>query len=355
MKKIFSILIITLIISSIFFSCGKEQPQIIKTNIYDTVFIRDSIFRIDTIFIVDSIFTTDTIVVIDTVLINDTSEFDYLFNHYELDSYELLFYTIDKQKSPYTICRMKSDELGVEILADGMKIYPVWAEDDNSIYYVDFGKTAVIKKDISNASGSEAVMFNIDRNIQFLWYHPVLETFLFSYSLGEDIRIAAYDMNTAQIIELSETGVREANPVSSKTDDWIYYSAFKNDTWDIYRKKIDGSQNELVYGDRSYNFVTFNVSSDGRFLITPKFVNGKGSVVFYDINRQTIIHDLILPVEGHPLYSSLSDDNKAIFFVNGSPYDYTKPRNIYRMALDKTQLMQLTHYEDYLAIRPLIR
>ncbi len=351
MKKVFSFVFIAVVLSSIFFSCGKE-----KTNtIYETVYVRDTIVNMDTIFIIDSIFSIDTVVIIDTVIVFDTTEFSYLFKHYELEEYEILFYTLDKQKNPYRICKMNSNSHDVNIIEEGIKTYPVWAEDENFIYYVDFENTAVVRKDISDNPVNDSIVFLIDRNVQFLWHHAELEVFLFSYYSNEIVKIAAIDYKSGEIIELTNYGEQEANPVSSKVDDWIYYSSFQNGTWDIYRKKIDGSSVELVYEDSDYNLMTFNVSYDGKFLITPKYINGKGVVVFYDIRRHSIIHELELPVDGHPLYASLSDDNKAIFFVNGTPYNYTEPRNIYRMALDRTQLFQLTQFTDYLAIRPLVK
>ena len=361
MKNIISIIITFSLFISVFFSCGKEQTEIINNTIHDTiyqmdtVFVRDTIVNIDTLFIIDSIFTTDTIIMIDTIIIHDTSEFDYLFKHYELGVYDLLFYTYDKQKSPYQICLMNSNAHDITIINEGLCLYPAWAQEDDFIYYVDFENTAIIKKDIGENPTQDSAVIPIDRNVQFLRYHAQLNVFLFSYHDNDRIRIAAIDCQAAQVIELTGNGHQESNPVCSRVDDWIYYSSLQNGSWDIYRKKIDGSSIEAIYEDAGFNLVTFNVSADGKFLITPKFIDGKGFVVFYDIKRHSIIHELELPVEGHPMYASLSDDNKAIFFVNGTPYDYTKPRNIYRMALDGTQLFQLTHYTNHLAVRPLIK
>lgn len=355
MKKILSIIFIAAIISSIFFSCGKDKTEVIYVNSQDTIFLRDTIFTSDTLFIIDSVFTTDTLVIIDTLIIYDTSEFAYLFKHYELEEYELIFSTYDKQRSPYRICKMKSNSFEVDIINQGIKTYPIWDEVDDFIFYVDFENVAIIRKDISDNPVADSVVTPIDRNVQFLWHDVPLEVFLFSYHNNGFTKIAAIDYHTGDIIELTEAGQNEANPVSSKSDDWIYYSSLQDGTWDIHRKKLDGSKAEIVYHDSEYDLVTFNVSVDGKFLITPKFKDGKGFVVFYDIKRQQIIHELDLPVDGHPLYASLSNDNKAIFFVNGNPYNYSEPRNIYRMALDGTQLFQLTNYDDYLAFRPLVK
>lgn len=355
MKKIFSLFFISAIISSIFFSCGKETTDVIYIKNQDTIFVRDTIYSYDTIFVFDSLFFTDTLVIIDTVVVYDTSEFAYLFKHYELEEYELIFSTYDRQKSPYRICKMKSNSFEVDIINQGVKTYPIWDEVDNFIFYVDFENLAIVRKDISDNPMADSVVSPIDRNMQFLWHDVPLEVFLFSYHENDFTKIAALDYNTGEIIELTEAGQNEANPVSSKSDDWIYYSSFQEGTWDIYRKKLDGSKAEVVYQDAEYDLVTFNVSVDGKFLITPKFKDGKGFVVFYDIKRQMIIHELDLPVNGHPLYASLSNDNKAIFFVNGDPYHYTEPRNIYRMALDGTQLFQLTNYNDFLTFRPLVK
>lgn len=327
MKKLISAIIIVFVVSSIFFSCQKTEPNIIN----------------------------DTPVINDSVIIGDTSEFDYLFKHYELGVYDLLFYTINKQKNPNQICMMNSNAYNIDIITEGYRTYPIWDEVDDYIFYVDFGRMEIIRKYIGDGIIPDSTVAPIDRNVQFLWHQNYLEVFLFSYPSGGSTRIAALDYKTGEIIELTNNGQFEANPVSSRVDDWIYYSFKQNGTWDIFRKKIDGSSVEAVYENANYNLITFNISADGKFLITPKFKEGKGVVVFYDINRHSIIHELELPVDGHPMYASLSKDNKAIFFVNGTPYNYSEPRNLYRMALDRTQLFQLTQYDDKLASRPLVK
>jgi hypothetical protein len=118
-------------------------------------------------------------------------------------------------------------------------------------------------------------------------------------------------------------------------------------------RKLDLSIEEEVYIDHDFNMTSFKVSSDGRFLITPKFMNDRGYVVFYDIGRKRIIHELELPVDGYPMYATLTKDNKAMFFVNGISGDFSSPRNLYMMALDKTQLLQLTQFDELLAMRPI--
>ncbi|NOR87498.1 MAG: hypothetical protein GQ527_07810 [Bacteroidales bacterium] len=361
MKKLFFPFLVALTISSMFFSCEKEETRVEYINNYDTLYItdtlyvRDTIFNFDTLFIYDSIFFTDTIVIVDTVIIQDTSEFSYLFKHYELSSYDLVFYTTDIQKTSFQICKMNSNSHDIDVLEEGVKAYPIWAEDDDYIYYVDLESYCIKMKNVSDTSITDSIVVAIDRNVMFLWHDIPLELFLFSYKVGSDYRLAAINYKTGEIIELTSEGDSETNPVSSKVDDWIYYSSFQEGTWDIYRRNLDGSIKEVVYEDSNYNLLAFNVSVDGKFLITPKAIDGKGYIVFYDIERQSIIHELELPIDGHPMYVSISDDNRAIFFVNGIFDNYSEPRNIYRMALDRTQFFQLTNFEAKLAMRPLIR
>jgi Tol biopolymer transport system component len=355
MKNAIYFLFISAIILSIVFGCQKskqiDNPQSIVLK--DTIFIHDTIIVSDTIFLIDSIIFSDTIVLYDTIYVQDTSEFDYLFKHYELDVYEILFYTINLQKNPYQICRMNSNSHNIEILAEGYKDYPIWSQDSTKFIYVDFSNWAIVEEDFITHEVTE--ICSIDRNMMFLRYFPIKDMFLFSYKIGSESKIGALDYRNNSIIELTDASFDEVNPVCSDVDDWVYFSRSVNGTYDIYRIKIDGSNEELVYDDENYNLSSFSMSSDGKFLITPKYLDGKGFVVFYDVERHQIIHELELPIDGHPMYASLSPDNKAIFFVNGTPYNYSEPRNIYRMALDRTQLYQLTNYSDKLAIRPIIR
>lgn len=354
MKKVISLLLISLFISLIFFSCDKTNTETINKITYDTIYLHDTIVQQDTLIIVDSIIYTDTLVLIDTIIIHDTSEFDYLFKHYELSTYEVLFYQIDLQKTSSRICSMNSDAHQVDIHGEGH--YPIWAEDGDHVYYVDFGSFSIKMKNIRDAAAEDSIICSIDRNVMFLRHFVQKEVFLFTYRGANDMaRIAAIDYHTGEVIELTESGVEESNPACSEIDDWIYYCSRVGETLGIYRKKMDGSMVESVYVDPDYNLSSFNVSADGKFLITPKYLDGKGVIVFYDVERHEIIHELLLPVDGHPMYASLSRDNKAIFFVNGLPYNYTEPRNIYRMGLDRTQLFQMTQYEAYLANRPLVK
>jgi len=276
-----------------------------------------------------------------------------LFKHYELGKYEVLFYTINRQKDPYQICRMYSDVNDVDIIKEGNQVYPIWSPDPSKIIYIDLEKLAIIEEDIN--TGESDQLYNMDRNIMFLRYFNAEEKFLVSYLDGDMGRIGAIDYKTNTFIELTDYDQDERNPTCSEVDDWIYYCKKNNQTYDIFRKKIDGSSVQEVYIEPEFNLTSFSVSADGKFLITPKFIDGKGVVVFYDIIRQNIIHQLELPVDGYPLYATLSRDNKAIFFVNGTRYNYTEPRNIYRMGLDRTQLFKMTKFDDHLAIRPLVK
>lgn len=350
-----------------FLSCEKTKTETIEKIIHDTVFLKDTLFLHDTItqndtmFLIDSIIfydTTimiDTIVIHDTVIINDTNEFAYLFKHYELDTYDVLFYRVPFSKSSYEICKMNSDQIDYEVIDQGLVCYPIWSEDGQYIYYIDYNKGGIVKKSAHNISVPGELVYTMDRNVMFLRHHEFLQVFLFSYKdYGGLNRLLAYDYNTGTSIELTQSGYDETNPTCSKVDDWIYFSKLVNDTRDIYRKKLDGSNEEVVYEDPDFSLAQFDVSSDGKFLITPKYRDGAGYVVFYDIKRERIIYELELPTIGTPQYASLSKDNKAIFFVNGTP-DYSEARNIYRMGLDGTQFFQMTHFTDRIAGRPLVK
>lgn len=345
-----------IVIFLILFSCNKsaEEKLITQTDPYllDSIYITDTIQSFDTLFIYDTMIYTDTIVQIDTVVIQDTSEFAYLFKHHELGRYEVLFYTVNKQKDPYKICRMYSDAHYIDYLTEGYKVYPIWSQDSSKIIYIDLGLLAVVEENI--VSGEQDILYNIDRNIMFLRYFNAEDKFLVSYKEEGISKIGAIDYKNNDFIELTAYGIDERNPTSSEVDDWLYFSRLNNGTFDIYRRKIDSSPEE-VYIDPEYNLTSFSVSADGKFLITPKYKDGKGFIVFYDVEWHRIIHELELPVEGHPLYATLSRDNKAIFFVNGTPYNYSEPRNIYRMGLDRTQLFKMTNYTDKLAMRPLVK
>lgn len=360
MKKNLTLLLVSAVLIITSLSCEKTKTEVVETIIHDTVFLKDTIFLHDTItnndtlFLIDSIISYDTIVMIDTLIIYDTNEFSYLFKHYELERYEVLFYSFPLDRSSYAVCKMYSDEHGHELIDEGYVCYPVWAEDGAHVYYIDYNRTGIIKKSTIDQNDPGEVVFTIERNVNFLRHHEQLGVFLMSYSRNGIYGLIAYDYNTGAVKELSPPGVVEANPSCSRVDDWIYYSKRVQGTQDIYRRKIDGSNEEAVYEDPEYNLTAFNLSADGKFLITPKWRDDYGYVVFYDIKRKRIIHELKLPVDGYPLYASLSEDNKAIFFINGVSHNYSEPRHLYRMALDGTQLFQMTNFDDRVTGRPLV-
>ncbi len=358
MKNLLPSFIVFALVFALVLSCSKTHENFDLIDdpvvVYDTIYLHDTIQNFDTLFIFHTIIHSDTIVTVDTIISQDTSTFSYLFRHYELETYDVLFYTIDKQKSPRKICKMKSDAHYIDIIAEGNMIYPVWSPEEDYIFYVDIDHLAIAKRNLITDEVEH--IYQIDRNIMFLRYFPVRDMFLVSYQEEGLHKIGAIDYHLNTFIELTAAGADEYNPTTSETDDWIYYSKMNNGTADIYRRKLDNpSLEEEVYIDPEFNLASFSVSADGKFLITPKYFNGKGFVVFYDINRQEIIHELELPVEGHPLYATLSKDNKAIFFVNGTPYNYSEPRQLYRMGLDRTQLLKMTSFTDQLAIRPLVK
>lgn len=358
MKKTISFLFVLSVIAFIIFSCSKSvEEKLIYQNdtifLKDTIFINDTIQNYDTLFVYDTIIHTDTIVLIDTIIIQDTNEFAYLFQHHELKPYEIVFYTRNKLKDPYEICVINSDNNVIQYIDEGSGIYPIWSADRKKVVYVDLGLTSIVEKDI--ATGIENQLCPIDRNVMFLRHFRSSDMFLVTYYENNKSKIGAIDYHNNSFIELTSSNHDERNPNCSDVDDWIYFSRLNNETYDIYRKKLDGSVEEEVYIDTDFNLSTFSVSSDGKFLITPKHRDGFGYIVFYDIKRKRIILELRLPVDGHPLYASLSGDNKAIFFVNGTPFNYSEPRNIYMIGLDGTQLLKMTNFIEKLAIRPLVR
>lgn len=352
MKKLFSFSFIFIIIILVVFSCNKSIEEKIVYQ-YDTVHIKDTIQNYDTLFIYDTIIHTDTIVFIDTVIIQDTSEFAYLFQHYELETYDIIFHTINRQKEPYQICTMRSDGHDINYVDEGLGIYPIWSQDSASVEYVDLGLLAIVEHNLE--TNQKTVIWNIDRNIMYIWYSPILDIYLATYYEGEKSKVIAIDYKNDFVSTLSDQEAHEAQPSTSDVDDWIYFCREDQESWNIYRRKLDLSIEEEVYIDNNFNMTSFKVSSDGKFLVTPKFKGEKGFAVFYDIEKKEIIHELDLPVDGYPFYTTLSKDNKALFFVNGIRGDFTKPRNIYRIALDRTQLMKLTTFEEKLAFRPLVR
>lgn len=367
MKKIPTLILLSVIIAISFLSCEKTKTETVEKIIHDTVFLKDTLFLHDTItnndtmFLIDSIIFQDTLIMIDTiiihdtVIINDTNEFAYLFKHYDLDRYEVLYYSFPLDRSSYNVCKMYSDQIGYEVIDEGLVCYPVWSEDGEHVYYIDYNRTGVIKKSTTDQNDPGELVYEIDRNVSFLKHHEILGVFMFQYKENGKVRLLAYDYNLETVKELSPPGAHEDNPTCSKVDDWIYFSKLVNGTKDIYRRKYDGSNEEVIYEEPEFNLSAFNISADGKFLITPKYKDGDGYVVFYDIKRRRIIHELKLPVDDHPLWASLSDDNKAIFFVNGIPQDYSRPWHIYRMALDGTQLFQMTNFTDRACARPLVK
>ncbi len=115
----------------------------------------------------------------------------------------------------------------------------------------------------------------------------------------------------------------------------------------------DGTSLEVVLQDNEYELSTFDISKNSEFLVVSRYNQSKSYLTVYELKTKSILYNIDVTNLGRGLYPSFISDSKKILFVNGIPYDYSTPRNIYIVDINGNNLTQLTFADDYLYFRPL--
>lgn len=228
---------------------------------------------------------------------------------------------------------------------------PVWYDNKSKILYMDKRYSQIKLKALEDTTLVDSIIVTYNENLDFLRYSKSLNCLLFQYTKEYRIRIAKIDLNTLILEDISMPPYDEANPNTSEVDNWIYFSTIRNKTYDIYRMKVDRSQYQPVLQDSNYNYHTFSVSADGKYIASPKYNDEESFIVIYDIDLQKE-ETIYQSNYGKALYTTFTKDNKYVLFIIGIPYNYSIPREIYRINKDGSNLIQLTYLNNLIG-RPL--
>lgn len=267
---------------------------------------------------------------------------------------QILFYSFPINSSMREIYAIDIDGQNLTLIAGGRSCYPIWFDGKSKIIYQNLDNYSLMLKNLANPLARDSLITPYNENIMFLRYSTVLDCFFFSYYDQNGLsRIGKMDTQTFTIQPINDPVYDERYPVPGSVDDWIYFSTNPSGTFNIYRMKSDGAQSQFVLGDSFYNYNTFSLSADGKFLVTPKYNDQQSYIVLYNLERKGIKLELDLSNYGTALYTSLTSDNKYILFVFGKPNDYTVSRNLFRINSDGTNLTQLTFFRQTICGRPL--
>lgn len=267
------------------------------------------------------------------------------------ENYTILFYGVPIDTDIKQIFTTDIDGGNPELIVDYGQL-PVWYDNKLKILYMDKRYYQIKLKVLQDTTSTDSILMTYNENLDFMRYSKSLNCLLFQFKKEGRYRIAKIDLNTLILQDISVPPYDEIYPNTSEFDDWIYFSTKLNDTWDIYRMKIDRSHYQPILQDPNYNYNTFSVIADGNYIVSPKYNNGESYIVIYDIQSQK--EEVIYKSNyDKALYTTFTRDNQYILFLIGIPYNYTTPRNIYRINKDGSNLKQLTYFENTLADRPL--
>jgi hypothetical protein len=267
---------------------------------------------------------------------------------------QILFYSFPINSATREIYTIDIDGQNLSLIAGGRSCYPIWFDGKSKIVYQDLDSYSLMMKNLANTLARDSLITPYDENIMFLRYSTALNCFFFSYYDQHGLsRIGKMDTQIFTLQPINDPIYDERYPVPSPIDDWIYFSTNPSGTFNIYRMKSNGSQHQFVLGDSLYNYHTFSLSSDGKFLVTPMYNDQQSYIVLYNLERNIIKLELDLSNYGTALYTSLTSDYKYILFVFGKPNDYTISRNLFRINSDGTNLTQLTFFRQTICGRPL--
>jgi len=219
----------------------------------------------------------------------------------------------------------------IDTVANG--VYPVWLDSKtkigfhspNNFYYYIID--AVTKDTLNSYDLTSYGTFVRGR------YSEVLSKFIFDVNHHgfESLGI----MDSEGSIQIMSLDYPIYNPVSSGTDDWIYYLKNADSTFNVCRMKLNGAVEEQITNSSEYGYGNFSVSFDGEYIVVPKKNSEHHFIVIIDTKnfKETLIDLSSLNLVA---YTSLSKDNKFIYFTGD------ENRNLYKINFDGTGLEQLT-------------
>jgi len=284
------------------------------------------------------------------ILICISCEINSVTPGFNSQSGKILFYAIHRDNPSYIrIYVLDGDGDRLTLIKEGFSSYPTWMLDKGAIAYQDLGDQIIKVKYDEDGFSSEDSLCSYGMGITFIRYSEPLDCFL----CQNQTQIFLLYPSTSETIALMDTYDTAKNPVTSQNGKWIYFSTDITGTFDIYRVDTNGKNYQKVLSDNINNLHTFSISADGKILVSPRYSGSKGDIILYDLIRKQIIKTFRPFIPGIALYTSLSHDNRYIYFVNGIPDDYDTPRNVYRLEIENSELIQLTDFDNYLACRPL--
>ena len=282
---------------------------------------------------------------------NDETNQD--FNNY------VLFYGFQADSSFATsVFVMDMRENSIKKIADSNYIYPTWYSYPQKILAFSTFNYNVELIDVENPDNNTVLVENIG-NLLFMRYSLSHDAILFNYKQLDEwtgqfvYRIAYYDLKSNSLHNFPIINIDARNPVWSENDDFIYFLSKLDTTFSIMKVSKEGTSLEVVLQDSEFELSTFDISKNSEFLVASRYNQSKSYLTVYELKTKSILYNIDVTNLGRGLYPSFTSDNKKILFVNGIPYDYSTPRNIFIVDTNGDNLEQLTFADDYLYFRPL--
>lgn len=242
----------------------------------------------------------------------------------------------------WRILLIKDKSYKIFDLIDGR--YPIWINEQHDKFMFLRNTNELCEFDLS--SHKVKTINSFSKNVNFLFYSQSLNRILFDYlengywnlgyvnTYGEDFHIILSDSN------------KEKYPITPKSSNWIYYHVIKDNLFQIYRIKYDGSQNEkFIHSEMHCGYPAF--SKNGEKMVYTKF--SLDSTHF-----QVIVRDMKTGEEtsidvseiGQPIYPTFDNSGEYIYLpIIIGPNIWDRP--LFRIKIDGSEITQLTYTNRY--------
>ncbi len=246
----------------------------------------------------------------------------------------------------WRILLMKDDGSKIFDLVDGR--YPIWTDDQRNSFVFLRGRDELCRFDLSTHRVTTLTYLGVNAN--FLFYAPVLERILFDYKYYGDYsypwQLASVNLNGQDFHDILNDNTKKKYPATPPNSDWIYYHVNHNGTFQIYRVKHDGSQNQpVISGDFHCEFPSFD--RNGQRMVFSK-------ISLDSTYKAVVIHDLYTNQEkeinvtelGQATYPAFTYDGQSVIFSVIVGPDH-QDRQLLRYHIETGNLKQITFGHAY--------
>ncbi len=246
----------------------------------------------------------------------------------------------------WRIILMKSDGSKQFDLIDGR--YPIWTDEQRSGFVFLRGRDELCRYDLSTHRVTTLNFLGVNAN--FLFYAPLLNRILFDYKYFGDYsypwQLGSVDTEGQAFHTILNDTTKKKYPATPSNSDWIYYHVNHGGTFQIYRIKHDGSQNQpVISGNFHCEFPSFD--RPGQRMVFSK-------ISLDSTYRAVVIHDMATGQENEINVTELGQATYPVFTYDGTSIIFSvivgpehRDRQLFRYHISTGRLEQITFGHAY--------